>query len=81
MRLNDEQNIAFTNDPRCVAAEKELRDIVRHIQSDLKFDGNAQYYLSVLPPLLQKLSDAYEKLNIIEATVEAEILGKDHWHG
>lgn len=80
MKLNDEQNLAFMSDPRRVAAEKELHDIVHSIQTDIKFDGNAHYYLTVLPPLLKKLADAYENLNIVEATVQAEILGKERYH-
>lgn len=81
MKLNNEQNATFVNDPRRVAAEKELHDIVHRIQTNIKFDGNAHYYLTVLPPLLKKLEEAYENLNVIEAAVEAEILGKERYHG
>lgn len=81
MKLNDEQNLAFVNDPRRVAAEKDLHEIVHRIQTNIKFDGSAHYYLTVLPPLPKRLSEAYENLNIVEATVEAEILGKERYHG
>lgn len=81
MKLNEEQNAVFVNDPRRIAAEKEMHELVQHIQTDIKFEGNAYYYLTVLPPLLKKLSDAYEKLNTVEATVYAEILGKHRYHG
>lgn len=81
MRLNNEQNIAFANDPRRVAAEKKMRDLVHHIQSSVKSDcANAGYYLNVLPPLLKDLEAARDNLIVIEATVEAELLGKEHWH-
>jgi len=79
--MNSEQNLAFMNDPRRVEAEKNLHAIVQHIQADIKHDGNAQYYLTVLPPLLKSLEKAYENLSVIEATVEAEICGHAMYHG
>lgn len=81
MYLNDEQNIAYVNDPRRVEAEKRLHEAVRRIQECLKFDGNAGYYLTVLPPRMKELEAANENLNVIEATVMAEITGKERWHG
>ena len=82
MRLNNEQNIAFVNDPRRVAAEKKMRDLVRRIQNSVKSDcPNAGYYLSVLYPLLRDLEEARDNLIVVEATVEAEIAGNERWHG
>lgn len=82
MTMNAEQNAAFMNDPRRLEAQKKLRDLVHRIQTDVKSDcANAGYYLNVLQPLLNQLSDANENLIVVEATVEAEILGKDRWHG
>lgn len=82
MRLDNEQNIAFMHDPRRVAAEKKMRDLVQHIQTSIKSDcANAGYYLSVLHPLLHDLEKAWDNLIVIEATVEAELTGKDRWHG
>lgn len=75
-KLNDEQNLAFMNDPRRREAEKELHDIVRHIRTDIKADGNAMYYLTVLPPLIKKLETANENLNIIEAKILCEMEGQ-----
>lgn len=43
-------------------------------------DGNAQYYLTVLPPILKQLEASYENLSTVEATVMSEILGKERWH-
>lgn len=74
--LTNEQNLALMNDPRRVAAQSALDEIVRHIHEDIKSNGNAMYYMTVLPPLLKRLKDAYEELAIVEATVEAEIAGK-----
>lgn len=76
MTLNNEQNLAFMNDPRRVAAQKQLDKAVQHIQSGVKFDGNAMYYLTVLPPLINDLSAAYEKLSVVEATIMVEIAGQ-----
>lgn len=76
MKLNNDQNAAFMNDPRLVAAEKALHEAVDKIRDSLVFNGTAGYYLSVLPPLLKRLEEADEHLTIVAATVEAEILGK-----
>lgn len=74
--LTNEQNLVFMNDPRRVAAQSALDEIVRHIQEDIKSNGNAMYYMTILPTLLKKLNEAYEELAIVEAAVEAEIAGK-----
>ena len=76
MKLNDEQNLAFMNDPRRIAAQKQLDEAVQRIRDNVKFDGNAMYYLTVLPPMLNKLSAAYENLSTVEAIVMAEIAGR-----
>ena len=76
MELNNDQNITFMNDPSRIAAQREVDEIVRHISTDLKFSGNAMYYLTVLPPLLKKLEAAMENLSIVEASVTYEILNK-----
>ena len=81
MRLNNEQNIAFANDPRRIEAEKRLHEAVRRIKNSLKYDGNAGYYLNVLPPLMKELEAANENLIVVEATVEAEITKRERWHG
>lgn len=81
MELTDAQNIEFVNDPRRIAAENELHESLARINDALKFDGSAGYYLSVLPPLLKRLEAANESLITVEATVEAEILRKERYHG
>ncbi len=80
MTLNDEQNRALMNDPRRVAAQKELDSITQHISNDIKSDGNAMYYLSVLPPLIRQLETAYENLTVVEATITAELLNQNRYH-
>ena len=76
MKLDNEQNLAFMNDPRRIAAQKRLDDIVSNIQADVKSNGNAMYYLTVLPPLLKELERAYEDLSVVEATIIAEVTEK-----
>jgi hypothetical protein len=81
MRMNDDQNRAFANDPRRIEAENRLHEAVRRVKACLKNDGNAGYYLNCLPPLMKELEAANENLIVIEATVEAEVIGKERWHG
>lgn len=81
MRLNDEQNTAFVNDPSRIEAEKRLHEAVRQIQISLKLDGNAGYYLTVLPPKMKELEEANENLILVEAAIETELTGSNRWHG
>lgn len=81
MHLNNEQNIVFANDPRRVEAEKRLHEAVRQIQISLKLDGNAGYYLTVLPPKMKELEAANENLILVEAAIETELTGSERWHG
>ena len=73
MRLPDEENLAFVNDPRRVAAQQELDAVIRHIGADVKFPGSAEYFLTVLPPLLAKLEAALANLNMVEAQILYEL--------
>lgn len=79
--MTAEQNSLFVNDKRRVDAQNKLDMIVRHIQNDISAQGNAQYYMTVLPQLLKSLSDAYENLATVEAMVEAEVASKSRFHG
>lgn len=79
--MTAEQNILFANDQRRLDAQKKLDMIVRHIQNDISAQGNAHYYMTVLPQLLKSLSDAYENLAMVEAMVEAEVTSKSRFHG
>ena len=71
--MTDEKNPLFMNDPRRVSAQRELDAIVRHIQTDISTGGSAQYYLTVLPLLLERLTKAYDNLTAVEATLLAEL--------
>lgn len=77
MRPNDEQNISFMNDPRRVAAKNGLNRAVERIHDCLNFQGNAEYYLMVLPGALKALEEANENLILVEAAIEAELTGSE----
>ena len=78
MMLNNEQNHAFLTDTRRVAAEKKVVDLAQRIRWTVNaYPPSAEYYLTALPPLLDQLTEAAETLTIVEAEVEAEILGAD----
>lgn len=64
----------FINHPERVAADNRLRKALKHIEEIKTL--SAQTILICMPPALKELSDAYENLNITEATIEAELLKK-----
>lgn len=74
--MNDKENIIFMSDPRRIAAEKELNCVIHHIRTDV-MDGSACYYLTVLPPLLQKLKAAYEEYKQTEKQIMQEMEEKE----
>ncbi|MCD8160941.1 MAG: hypothetical protein LUE61_07155 [Clostridiales bacterium] len=61
-------------DTRVTKARAELTEALCSIQSSIKSDGNAEYYLTVLPPRLRELEEAVNNLAVTEATVQAEVL-------
>lgn len=67
--------VEMMHDPRRLEAVKELNLVIAHIRHDAAADGNATYYLSVLPPLLKKLEAALEHANQVEAMLLAEERG------
>ena len=71
--MDDERNLLIMNDPRRVSVQSEMDAIVRHIQTDISTGGNAQYYLTVLPLLLERLKQAYDNLTSVEAILLAEL--------
>lgn len=73
--LNDEQNVAFMNDPERLEAEREKNKALELIKSAVKHDGSADYYLTVLPPYLKRLEAATENLTKIEARLYCQLQG------
>lgn len=74
-KMDNEQNAKFMSDPERLAAEQRMRDLVKHIQASVKTDGSAEYYLTVLPPILKQLEEARQNLATIEVKVQDRILG------
>ena len=78
--MTDEQNARFMKDPRRVAAQKELDDLMQRLREEKTM--SAQTVLVTIPQLIKKISKAYEKLQTVEATIEREIEVEDAcgWH-
>ena len=74
MKLDDEQNLKFMTDSRRIAAQRELDEARHNISVNVKFNGSAIYYLKTLPPMLKRLQNAYDNLQITETLVEDEII-------
>ena len=81
MVLNNEQNMRYMSDKRRIAAQERLDTAVKRIQASIRSNGNAGYYLTVLPQYLRELESANESLTIIEATVIDEIVRDKRSHG
>lgn len=75
--MNDKENMIFMSDPRRIAAKKELDRVIHHVRTALMMDGNACYYLTVLPPLLQKQKASYEKFKQTEKQIMQEMEEKE----
>lgn len=75
--MYDKENMIFMSDPRRITAKKELDRVIHHVRTDLMMEGSACYYLTVLPPLLQKLKASYEKFKQTEKQIIQEMEEKD----
>nr|WP_304956177.1 hypothetical protein [uncultured Acetatifactor sp.] len=73
MKLNDKYNLEFVNNPDRIEAEKKMHDVVDRIRDEQRFQGNAHYYLTIMPGLLKKLEKARDELTILEAKLEYEL--------
>lgn len=71
--MTDEKNLLFMNDPRRVSAQRELVQSYGIFKLTSVQAGSAQYYLTVLPLLLERLTKAYDNLTAVEATLLAEL--------
>ena len=72
-KLTNEQNIAFMNDTRRIAAQNELDSIVNRINASVGPDKNTGYYLNVLPMLIKELDDARKTIILVETLIEEEL--------
>lgn len=60
--LTAEQQKALMRHPRRVAAQKKLDAVVKRVRTDIAKDGDALYYLTVLPHYVKQLQAAYDRL-------------------
>lgn len=79
--MTKEENVKFMNDPRRIEALKRLDIALARMEASMVSNGSAEYYLVVVRQHLRELEAAYENLTIVEATVQAEIEGKQRFHG
>lgn len=73
MKMSDEQNLKFMNDKRRLEAQERLDIALKNVRDIQTL--SAQTVLIYMPSALKILNEAYENLNIVEAQVEAEIIG------
>lgn len=73
MKMSDEQNLKFMNDKRRLEAQERLDTALKNVRDIQTL--SAQTVLICMPSAIKKLNEAYENLNIVEAQVEAEIIG------
>lgn len=72
MKMTDRQNLEFMNHPKRIEAQTRLNKALKHIREIECL--SAQTVLTLMPPAIKELSEAYENLNVVEATLEYEIL-------
>lgn len=74
--LTNEQNLRFMNHPDLVAAQKRLKNAKERVRG-VQTSGPAQVILTLMPPAMKELADAYENLKAVEARLEYEITTRD----
>lgn len=74
MKLTDKENYEFMANEERVAADKEMRERKKEVE---KIAGlSIEIIITTMPQAVKNLQNAYEKLNIVEAKVENEIIQK-----
>lgn len=74
MKLTDKENYEFMENEERVAADKEMRERKKEVE---RIAGlSIETILVTMPQAVKNLQNAYEKLNIVEAKVENEIIQK-----
>lgn len=76
MTLYDKKIIRYATDPRLIDAQKKLDVALKRVQRNIRDDAPADYYLSVLPVLLQMLAEADHELSVIKNNLYTEILNE-----
>lgn len=74
MKLTDKENYEFMANKERVAADKEMRERKKEVE---RIAGlSIETIIVTMPQAVKNLQNAYEKLNIVEAKVENEIIQK-----
>lgn len=74
MKLTDKENYKFMANKERVAADKEMRERKKEVE---RIAGlSIETIIVTMPQAVKNLQNAYEKLNIVEAKVENEIIQK-----
>ena len=74
MKLTDKENYEFMANKERVAADKEMRERTKEVE---RIAGlSIETIIVTMPQAVKNLQNAYEKLNIVEAKVENEIIQK-----
>lgn len=74
--LTESQQRELMADARRVAAKKKLDTVVKRVKADVAVDGDALYYLTILPHYAKQLQTAYDRLNRIEDEIKKELVNK-----
>lgn len=74
MKLTDKENYEFMANKERVTADKEMRERKKEVE---RIAGlSIETIIVTMPQAVKNLQNAYEKLNIVEAKVENEIIQK-----
>lgn len=74
MKLTDKENYEFMANKERAAADKEMRERKKEVE---RIAGlSIETIIVTMPQAVKNLQNAYEKLNIVEAKVENEIIQK-----
>lgn len=74
--LTESQQRALMADARRVAAQKRLDTVIKRVKTEVAVDGDALYYLTILPHYTKQLQAAYDRLNRVEDEIKRELVNK-----
>lgn len=74
MKLTEKENYEFMTNEERMAADKEMRERRKEVERIASL--SIQTIIVTMPQAVKNLQNAYEKLNIVEAKVENEIIQK-----
>ena len=74
MNLTNKELVRFSSDPRLIAAQQKLYISLKRVQKNIRDDAPAEYYLQVLPVLIQMLAEADYELTAVKNDLYTEII-------